>query len=155
MSLIIQIEPPDISGRGVNRALAISHLVYPKTWLSKYRKRHFTERGRTLYGYRKRTRDYIKRKRRLFKHNLPLVFTGRGRSDTQSGRAEATHKRAAAVMQAQIFNIKPKGWPHPMREELTRVHQSEQDEMNRRAQVVADVEFQKLANRNTRKRTIR
>ena len=45
-------------------------------WHERYLPGHFEEGATAVYGYAQRKSKYLKRKRRLYGHQRPLVFTG-------------------------------------------------------------------------------
>lgn len=46
-------------------------------WWKRFLPRHFTRRGRALYGYQRRSQGYVKRKKRTWAgRDLPLVWSG-------------------------------------------------------------------------------
>jgi len=47
-----------------------------KLWFKAILKKHFTLQAKQEYGYQDRTAKYMKKKARMFHHQLPLVFTG-------------------------------------------------------------------------------
>lgn len=94
-------------------------------WHRNIRPKHFTVAGAREYGYRERTKGYMKMKQRKYGHQLPLVMTGQSRRATQIGRITATKDRVRVTMTAPRLNWS-RGQTKP-REELTRISMRDRD----------------------------
>jgi len=101
-------------------------------WHRFFRGKHFTEAGGRQYRYKKRRPSYVARKRRLQKHNDPLVWSGRSRMLSRVRRVRATatggirsgqrlRGRVRVTMPVRTLNLRPKGGRINLRDELTRV----------------------------------
>lgn len=106
-------------------------------WINVFREKHFDQRYAEEYGYRKRDgedktgrefwKSYTGRKRKKYGHSRPLKYTGRGYAATLASRGRLWRggKGVSIIIPARIYNFKPKGWPYPMRQELTVVSRPE------------------------------
>lgn len=77
-------------------------------WFKNMLPQHFAENAWRRYGYKERSKSYVKRKLRVMKHNRPLEYSGAmRRALTSSGSIKATVKQIAVRMAGPRWL---KGW---------------------------------------------
>ena len=133
-------------------------------WLHEIRPRHFTKQAPQIYGYAPRQGEgprskekksffasYLGRKQKTKRHQRPLVFSGTSERLSAQGEVRPTSKRVRVVMRVPAFNFVQtrRGYTINMREELTRVTQSERNQLGR---VAADIYRDEL---NRHRETVR
>jgi hypothetical protein len=134
--------PPKIRRDALRRALKETFASIGKDWHDNYRPLHFTTEGARRYHYAARrtkevTTGSIRRRkggRPRAPSGLPLVWSGRSRTLSQSVSIRATYKGVRVVSPIRAFNFRPPGNPNlDMRAEYTRVIGSELREIERKA----------------------
>ena len=101
--------------------------------------RHFTDSGRRLYGYRKRTDTYLKRKRRKYGHQRPLEWSGDTKRQAQRARPSGTHRRARVSMSLPWYTLKQFRGQATIADELTKLTKNEIQTMARDFQGLVEV----------------
>ena len=114
--------------RAVKEALAEAGAL----WHGEMMPKHFTESGARLYRYDRRSAKYTKRKRQLFGHGLPLVFSGATRTLASIRDIRSTSKRTRVVINAPTLNRIPRGKRKTMREEMTTITTAERKRLVKR-----------------------
>jgi len=90
--------------RGAVKHANIETVVY---WHRRFMPSHFQTGAQQRYGYRARTKAYLRRKRRLKGHTRPLVYSGRTeRVAKRSIRVSGTSKRATGRINAPALNYR-------------------------------------------------
>lgn len=67
----------DVSPQRFNEAMARAWEELGQVWHEQVLPKKFSERARSEYGYQRRSRAYVERKRRRFGHSRPLEYTGK------------------------------------------------------------------------------
>lgn len=106
--------------RNVLRELMVDHLEHRLPG-------HFSKGAERKYHYRNRTAKYLKRKRRLKGHDIPLVFTGRTRRDLMASK----HRITATQHRSRLYFKNHFPLKNDQRNEIEIVLQYEQRDMAR------------------------
>lgn len=125
-----------------------------KYWHRELRKRHFTLDAMSRYGYQSRSKSYNRRKIKRFGAAIPLVFTGVSRALSGMGSITANSNQVAVRMPVNAFNYKPKTrngrTPPDMQAEFRRITPDEEQEMDRRQQVLIERLLRRCPKRKTK-----
>lgn len=116
----------------INASLKEEFAAAGKFWHQHYRPRHFTVQAYTLYGYQRRARGYVYRKRKKLGHNRPLVFTNVSERLSQAKTITSTSKYARVTMSMPTLNLKAKQSSIVMRREMEAIAQQEEQTIFRR-----------------------
>ena len=93
-------------------------------WHGRFLRRHFDESAYGRYHFKRRTRDYTQRKRRVKRHNRPLFWSGKTmREALRRIGVTGTSKKATGKITAPALN-----WRRN-REELIRTTKAERQRM--------------------------
>ncbi len=127
--------------RDVQRASKAALEAMASKWWHDYLPLHFDETAYGRYRYSRRKgqamtgegpryrRTYVARKRRLYKHNRPLVWSGEGmRLAIGLLRLRGSSKEARVILPSK-FNYKHPKSRISMRDEITRIIPSEAQEL--------------------------
>ena len=132
----------------------------PVGWLTVYLPRHFGNQATRRYGYTPRSGErgsgrpfkgsYTQHKLRTHGHTRPLEYTGGSRRSAETNnRATSTINSASAVMPgARGYNRRYSGSKINMNQELTRVLEEENQNLDRQATRKADVEYRRAGKRH-------
>jgi len=115
---------------GLHKVKKKGWLAVGRQWHTKFRRKHFTQRGAAEYRYTRRSKKYTARKWNEYGHRRPLVFTGESEALTRERDVRATSKGNQIIMRAPALNFRPRtkdGTIHKrrMRDELTTVSRRE------------------------------
>ena len=108
--------------------------------------RRFTVQGARMLGYTQRSPGYQKRKKRLFGHQLPLVFTGRTRQRALSSltriaaRATKGQGRLELRLSVPALNLRNRG--ANLREQFERIADREIGPLERKLEQSASHRFE-------------
>lgn len=128
-----------------------------KTWQRDMVPEHFKVSGARLYGYTPRSgeqypygsrefrRSYTGRKKRMFGHTNPLVWSGRSRTLAQHGQIRATAKLCTVKVPAPALNFRNPRSKIDMRTEVLKVVESELKTLG----AAASKRFERVTNRMT------
>ena len=130
---------PGITKKELPRIHRLIMLEVGMLWHQKMRPKHFTQEGAVEYHYKKRTEKYTRRKRTMFGHEDPLVFSGASRTLSANATIRPFARKADGEMVAGVrvsmpvkaFNFIPKGGKINMVQEFKRVSPREIKEINR------------------------
>lgn len=101
-SLRFSPDPSDLD-RNHRKYMNTAHREAADLHHRKFMKRHFDYSAYRLYGYQSRGKKYNERKKRLFGHTLPNVFTGKSRREiTTQRQITATPSGARLIMRLPI-----------------------------------------------------
>lgn len=112
---------PGMTARNVKSKSKLAYLKIGQHWASKWIRFRFLMQAYNFYSLRKRTVKYSKRKKKLYGHNLPFVFSGTTRSLSKKHRITSNSTRCVVRLNVRQLNRKPAGWPYPMRTEFVRI----------------------------------
>jgi len=107
MTLKFEGPTPGILRKHKNLILKAAYADVADWWHRVIRPKHFRESARRAYGYKRRQPKTVETKRRRFKHNLPLVLTGRSKKQTEQRQISATSKRATVRMRSGNIGRNP------------------------------------------------
>lgn len=91
----------------------------------------FTERAKRLLNYTPRKRNYQARKRRVWGHNDPLVWSGESRGIARLRDVRATGKSVKIKIHAKTLNFRHPSSEISMSDEVTRIAPSEMQQLTR------------------------
>ena len=135
----------------VNRALAAAYESMAVQWHSKFRKRHFTPYGASVYHYQQRSFKYNRSKQKHLGHTLPLVFSGTSRDLSESKRINATRNQATLTMPVRAFNYVPKTKSGRTPIDMVREFTTITDDETRAMELPAATAFERTIARASRK----
>lgn len=103
-------------------------------WHRTLRPRHFQADALSEYGYARRKRRYLARKRAKWGHIRPLVWSGELEQATRARRIETRTFRTRSRMRVVLPLARKANWRHPasqvnLREELTAVSDRDAERM--------------------------
>ena len=118
---------PEVAAKNIGPALKEGNRATVFNWHEHFLPLHFETFARQKYGYRQRTRAYIRRKQGTIGANRDLVKTGNlMRNAKQSIKVTGTSKGARGTMQGtQVANLRRGDGPD-MRAEMLRTLPSEE-----------------------------
>lgn len=142
-----------IPKRQLNQMLRSGFEELGVKWHREYRPLHFTNQASTRYNYQPRQGErgsnvpfrsknrlsYTARKLRNYGHTKPLVLTGESEQLTRIRNVTATSKGCRVRMNAPTLNFRPH-----MREELTRMIDSEREALTKTLDDHIDSELEKI-----------
>ena len=88
-------------------------------WKRAFLKEHFKMSAMEKYGYRKRSKKYLKSKQNILHHQLPLVYSGTTRRRAKDATTKSTSKKGTVILPVQALNFQG------FRAELTKATDSE------------------------------
>jgi hypothetical protein len=142
---------PKLLARELNSVNRETARLMGDYWHQRFFPKHFTHRGATEYGYKKRNEFYEAKKLKKFGHTYPLVFSGEGKEQASHPRIVATAKRGEArvrvIMNAPVFNFRSSPNAPNMAEELRTISEPEANELGREAGFFQQYLFSKLRGR--------
>lgn len=121
---------PGVLKKELPRLQKLSFAAIGRYWHESFRPNHFTTAGKTIYGYRPRTKEYEIRKAKEYGHRLPLVYTGTSQALSRIQDVRATRNRVRVVLNTPALNFKPGG--HDLRGEMTRITKREEELIQKR-----------------------
>lgn len=126
-------------------------------WHKSFAAGHFSNAGAKKYGYRKRTKDYIKKKWREKKHTNPMVWSGTTKRHALT-KWRVQGKRgggAEVIINARGLNRRPSRGSINLRQEMETVITPEVEQMGMAAQNSANKGLAKLARTKRKRKRIR
>ena len=131
-------------------------------WREKFLPKHFEESAYARYGIPARTKKYIRRKRRRFGHNQPLVWLGRSKAMILNDRGEPLTRRKAGVLGVELriaapkhfFQYRKTGKIVNKAEEVTRITQGEVEVLAQKLDKFLRIRYSEIAANRPRKSTI-
>ena len=132
---------PGLAKRELNLILKFAYTVCGLRWHKTMRPRHFTKAGGVKYRYTKRKgegmargspyyrRSTAGRKRRIHKHEDPLVWSGASRTLSEIRVIRATSRALRVPIRAPALNFKPRKSRVNMRAEMEAVSPDEVREL--------------------------
>ena len=129
----VTIQRTDIVGMTSGQMNALIKSQFAKVgrwWHRVARPRHFERGAFQRYGYRRRSRNYNRFKKRKVSHLKPLVLSGETRQNSNTHRVEASHKGVTIVYPAvRKLNFRPKKGKINMRKEFETINNRELNHM--------------------------
>lgn len=157
---ITRLGAAGIKPREAKRIVRRANKSVPINWIGTYLPRHFGNQATRRYRYTPRAGErgsgrrfkgsYTDHKLKTYGHTRPLEYTGQARRGTETNnRASSTVNRATAHLPgARGLNRRYRGSKINMVEELTRVLEEENQELDRRATRKADAEYRRASERH-------
>jgi len=97
---IIHDLPPKGFVKAIRDQISKALLEMARLWHDRFLPRHFEPGAEAKYGYQERVESYLKKKMRKHGHNMPLVFSGRLRSElTSNVMYQVTRTKVKATLQ--------------------------------------------------------
>jgi hypothetical protein len=121
IGVVLKTDGIDVEGvkRHFPKARKRGHFLVGNKWHRSMMRGHFKMSAIQKYGYRKRSKKYMKKKQRLKHHQLPLVFSGVTRNRALLRNVRATSKLTRVILPVQALNFQG------FRQELTAVTDGE------------------------------
>ena len=145
---------PKMSRRDQNNVIRESYEDLGKHFFDKNLPRRFTVQGSRTLSYQRRSPKHVAAKKRLFGHNLPLVFSGETRARALSSMTRIVAKAKKGLGSVELRASVPKlnfrrGNGPKMREEFERIAPQEIGPLERKLESSATKRFNEYSNSQT------